>query len=146
MFLIDSDGAALSAPTPAAVGGVVGYFQEGNPGLGVLATQVSADWLNMVQAEIGSVLTAAGVAYNKATPGQLAAAIKTMGKFTHTVSAGSPLSTWTINHNRNDANHIVQIEDTSGVVISDVTSITKGADTDTIVFDTAQAGKAILLF
>ena len=36
-------------------------FTEGNPAAGVLATEVSADWLNAVQEEIVGVITAAGM-------------------------------------------------------------------------------------
>lgn len=64
MHRIDGPGA-----TPANT------FTEGNPTTGQQATTVTADWLNAIQAEIISVLTAAGVAPNKANNGQLLASI-----------------------------------------------------------------------
>lgn len=64
MHLIDSAGATVD-----------GRFTEGNPVSGTPATRVSADWLNMLQAEILSVLTAAGLEPIKANNAQLLEAI-----------------------------------------------------------------------
>jgi len=75
MFRIDSTGTAVALPTPAAVGGVIGYFTKGNPTLSIPPTVVSDDWLNMVQEEIVNVITAAGLTPSKTTYTQLRDAI-----------------------------------------------------------------------
>ena len=71
MFRIDSfvTKATLEAPQP--VGGVVGYFTEGDPQTSTPATVVSSDWLNMVQEEIVNVILAAGLTPSKTTYTQL---------------------------------------------------------------------------
>ena len=52
-----------------------GRFTEGNPTIPVPATTVTADWLNAMQEEKIAVLTAAGIAPDKANNAQLLAAI-----------------------------------------------------------------------
>jgi len=52
-----------------------GTFTEGDPMVPVPATEVSADWLNAVQAELAAVITAAGIALDKQDNAQLAKAI-----------------------------------------------------------------------
>lgn len=66
MFKIDSTGHANN------------QFTEGNVGLGVPATVVSADWLNAVQGELIGLLTAAGIAPDKANNGQVLAALQVL--------------------------------------------------------------------
>lgn len=64
MFKIDSSGATVS-----------NTFTEGNPGLGVLPTVVSADWLNAVQGELVNVVQEAGIVLDKLDSGQLLKAL-----------------------------------------------------------------------
>lgn len=52
-----------------------GKFVDGNASQGIKGTQVSADWLNMVQGEMKSVLDAASIAQNKDDNSQLLASI-----------------------------------------------------------------------
>ena len=52
-----------------------GRFTEGNPTIPVPATTVTADWLNAMQEEKIAVLTAAGIAPDKANNAQMLAAI-----------------------------------------------------------------------
>lgn len=70
------DGAAVSGtlPTPAAVN-APGYFTEGNPGGGVPATVITADWLNMVQEELVAAAILRGASLSKSTASQLAAVL-----------------------------------------------------------------------
>jgi hypothetical protein len=85
MFRIDVPSAAASLPSPSAAG-TPGYFTGGNPGVGTPATVVSADWLNLVQEELLSVLTAASVTPSKTTRNQLLTSINTL------IAANSPSS------------------------------------------------------
>ena len=71
MFRIDSAATAAALPVPAAVGGTVGYFTEGDPVNSVPATVVSADWLNMIQEELMALVLAAGIAPSKVTRTQV---------------------------------------------------------------------------
>lgn len=50
-------------------------FTEGNPTLGIPATQVSDDWLNDVQENIAEVIEAAGIVLDKGNYAQLTSAI-----------------------------------------------------------------------
>jgi microcystin-dependent protein len=77
-----SAAAALPARTSA---GLVGYFTDGNPGTGVAATAVQADWLNAVQEEIVAVATATGAPLDSANNAQMLAAILAIA---HPVGAG----------------------------------------------------------
>ncbi|MFM0173185.1 hypothetical protein PQR33_28110 [Paraburkholderia sediminicola] len=74
MFLTDQTTAAPTLPTPAAAG-TPGYFTNGNPGTGVPATIVDADWLNMLQLELLGVVTAGGLTPSKTTYTQVRDAI-----------------------------------------------------------------------
>lgn len=76
MHRIDSTGTAVAIPTPGSVGGTVGFFTEGNAGLGTPATVVSADWLNAVQEELSYVIEQTGGALDKTSRTQLKAAIE----------------------------------------------------------------------
>ncbi|PTU03331.1 hypothetical protein DBR45_07650, partial [Pseudomonas sp. HMWF031] len=51
-------------------------FTDGDPLSGVPATVVTDDWLNEIQEEVISVLTAGGIAPAKGTQNQLLAAIQ----------------------------------------------------------------------
>lgn len=53
-------------------------FTEGNPSLGIPATEVSDDWLNDVQEEIVNIITAQGITLVKGTQTQLRSAIELM--------------------------------------------------------------------
>lgn len=75
MHRIDSDGAAVGLPAPGAVGSTVGYFTDGDPGTGVPATVVSADWLNALQEEVAYVIEQAGLTLDKTVRTQLRSAI-----------------------------------------------------------------------
>lgn len=70
------DGANVSGvlPAPAATN-APGYFTQGDPGLGVLPTQITGDWLNMVQEELRAVAVLRGAAPSKTNNGQCAAAL-----------------------------------------------------------------------
>lgn len=63
----------FSIDTPTASNG---KFVEGNANQSIKGTQVSADWLNAVQAEILNPIEAAGITPNKEDSSQLLAAIK----------------------------------------------------------------------
>ncbi|WP_240201811.1 hypothetical protein [Burkholderia sp. LMG 13014] len=75
MFRTDQATAVTALPVPAAAG-TPGYFTGGNPATGQAATILDADWLNMIQEELISILTAAGVAPGKATYNQVLAALQ----------------------------------------------------------------------
>lgn len=66
---------AFRIDAPGALGG---RFTEGNPAASVPATDVSADWLNMVQEEIIAVLVGAGIAPARADNAQLFAAVRAL--------------------------------------------------------------------
>lgn len=74
MFRIDNPSAAATQPAPTAAG-TPGFFTDGNPGGGVPATIVPAEWLNGVQEELISVLAAAGITPKKDMFNQVASAI-----------------------------------------------------------------------
>lgn len=67
-----------------------GLFVDGNPSNGALGTVLTAAWLNMVQAELISVLTASGIAVDSSKSDQLTTAIQTLlrGKATVNVAGG----------------------------------------------------------
>ena len=65
MHRVDSPGATA-----------LNQFTEGNPSLGIAATEVSDDWLNDVQEELCSVVEDAGITLAKGTQDQLLDAIK----------------------------------------------------------------------
>jgi len=52
-----------------------GEWTEGNAGAGIPATEITADWMNAVQAEIIAVIEEAGAAPSKASNTQLRDAI-----------------------------------------------------------------------
>lgn len=93
MYQIDTSSAALVEPVPAAPG-TAGFFTDGDPVLGVPATQVSADWLNDVQDELINVILAGGLTPSKTVHTQLRDAVK---KIVEIVAGGSALDTGTAN-------------------------------------------------
>lgn len=77
MYKIDNETAANSLPTPEAVGvNPNSYFTKGDPGSGIPATIVTADWANAIQEEICYVITQAGLTLDKTVRTQLLQAIK----------------------------------------------------------------------
>jgi hypothetical protein len=62
MYRIDNSSAATTLAAPTTPGAIPnGFFQEGNPSLGIDATILEAEWLNMVQEEVSNVITANGL-------------------------------------------------------------------------------------
>lgn len=64
MFRIDHATAAVGLPAPDVLG-TPGYFIKGNPGGGIAATVVTADWANATQEELMYVIEQAGLAASK---------------------------------------------------------------------------------
>lgn len=79
MQRIDNSGAVASLPEPLAAG-IPGYFGRGNPGSGLLATPLSADWANMVQEELYAIVIAAGLVPSKTVRTQVRDAIELLYK------------------------------------------------------------------
>lgn len=77
MFRIDTDTAAGALPAPAAAG-TPGYFTNGDPLTGTPATTVSADFLNMIQEELMSILASAGISPAKDNHGQVLEALQNL--------------------------------------------------------------------
>jgi hypothetical protein len=75
MFKTDVSTAVASLPTPAAAG-TPGYFTGGNPGSGIPATVVDADFLNMMMMELANICTAGGQTLSKTTYNQALLAIE----------------------------------------------------------------------
>lgn len=75
MHKIDTENVSASLPIPGPSTATPGFFQEGDPGVGIMGTRVSADWLNAVQAEITAVIEQAGLTLDKAQQNQLYAAV-----------------------------------------------------------------------
>jgi hypothetical protein len=77
MFQIDNS-TATAEPARGAVGpNPGGFFNGGVPGT-TPATDVDADWLNMVQSELAAILAAAGLAQNKTNDGQVIASLQAL--------------------------------------------------------------------
>lgn len=81
MYQTDQATASSTLPAPAAAG-TQGFFTNGNPASGVAATIVDADWLNMIQQELISIVAAAGITPSKTTYNQVLSAIKRIGQST----------------------------------------------------------------
>ena len=75
MFRTDVTTAVGSIPTPASPG-TQGYFTNGNPATGSAATVVDADFLNRIQEELMTFLTAAAYTPDKQNYGQAANAVQ----------------------------------------------------------------------
>lgn len=80
MFQIDNSTAVGAMPAIPAED-TPGWFTDGNPGGGQAATVVPAWWLNVIQAELLNVLTAANIAPDKAETDQLAKAIAALNTY-----------------------------------------------------------------
>jgi len=87
---IDSSGAAVALPTPAAAG-TPGYWTGGNPASGIPATILDQDWLNSVQEELLAILTAGGVTPSKTTRNQVLTALQAL--FPGLAAAGRSVAT-----------------------------------------------------
>lgn len=74
MHRIDNSTAAAVLPTPSAAG-TPGYWTAGNPVSGTPATVISPDWMNAVQEELTTVITAGGVVPSKTNNTQLLTAL-----------------------------------------------------------------------
>ena len=57
-------------------GAVAGQFSAGNPFAGISATEVGADWLNSIQAELVNLIRAAGLTPSKVNDSQVLAAVQ----------------------------------------------------------------------
>lgn len=77
MQRIDSDGVSAVLPVAGSAGATIGYFTEGDPGVGILGTKVTADWLNGIQEELSKVIEEAGLTLDKAANDQLYQALLT---------------------------------------------------------------------
>lgn len=77
MYQIDVNSAASKQPASTALG-TPGFFTDGNPGTGELATVVPAEWLNTIMLELLSTLKAAGVAPKKDQFDQLSGSVKAL--------------------------------------------------------------------
>jgi Chaperone of endosialidase len=76
MYRVDNATSAdPPAPPPTALGKAEGYFTGGNPGVGLAATILEAEWLNMIQEEGANLVLSAGLALDKADRTQWAQAI-----------------------------------------------------------------------
>lgn len=109
MHKIDALDAVLVKPTKKAVGSVVGYFTDGDPGGGVQATVLDADWCNSVQDEILNVLAAASVTPDKTDDDQLLEAIRYIA-----FKSGFLASSTDVTLTDSDNYRVVEIDCTSG--------------------------------
>ncbi|WP_186113941.1 hypothetical protein [Burkholderia gladioli] len=75
MYRTDQPTAVTALPVPAPAG-TPGFFTGGNPATGQAATIVDADFLNMIQEELISILTAASISPNKTAYGQVLASLE----------------------------------------------------------------------
>jgi len=78
MFRIDHPTAVAVKPAPGAAG-TPGFFTEGDPVGGIAPTVVTQAWCNSVQEELMSILTAAGIAPDKAATNQVLLALQALG-------------------------------------------------------------------
>jgi hypothetical protein len=115
MFRIDSDGAVEVIPTEESAGATAGFFGRGNPGLGVRATKVSADWLNAVQEELLEVIEDAGLTASKTNRTQLLEAIEILGARS---VAGAKVPGWTQNIGFSYSAGTFTVNDASGSALS----------------------------
>lgn len=143
MFRIDDSSAATVMPTPEPVGPKPdAFFTKGDPGLGVPATKVKADWLNALQEEICYVIEQAGLALDKTDRTQLRTALQLMGALGYTHPQASPSGSWTVNHNMGSVNHHMTILVGGKPMQPDWDQSTIGANTDTYVFNEPVSGSA----
>ncbi len=78
MYLIDTVNTVSVSPQqqPGVTAG--GYFVDEDPTTGAGGTEVSADWLNMVQGEFRAICDRAGVVYDKTNSAQVLASLNTL--------------------------------------------------------------------
>jgi hypothetical protein len=91
MFATDVATAISTLPTPGSAG-TPGWFTNGNPGGGVPATEVDADFLNMVQDELLAIVTAAGETPSKTARDQLITGLKSLFVPKIEIYVGSPFA------------------------------------------------------
>jgi hypothetical protein len=77
MYRIDVSSAVPALPAPAA-SGAPGYFTDGDVVDGIPATVLPADFMNMIQEELMTVLLAAGIAGSKTSRSQVLAAMRAL--------------------------------------------------------------------
>src|SRR5476649_2168764 len=77
MYRIDDATASPTLPTPEAAL-TEGYWTEGNPGTGIVATLERASWFNMVQEELRAIVVAGGLTPSKTVYSQVLTAIHAM--------------------------------------------------------------------
>lgn len=75
MYQYDDPTAVSSRPAPSAAG-TPGWFSDGNPSNGSVATILRAEFMNMIMAELLSVLNAAGIEPDKTQSNQLLLALR----------------------------------------------------------------------
>ena len=75
MYKIDH-GTATAARETNEAAGTEGYFTEGNPGTGLVATVVTKDFLNGMQDELSAIVSDGGLSNDKSDSAQVLAAIK----------------------------------------------------------------------
>lgn len=91
MYRIDIASASSTLPTPASPG-TAGYFTDGNPGLGQAPTIVPADWMNRIQEELISLLTAASITPVKTSYNQVASSVQS-GALNYAVDSSGSANT-----------------------------------------------------
>lgn len=74
MYEYDDPTAIASRPASTSPG-TPGWFTDGNPGAGIPATILRAEFMNMLQAELLAILTAGAITPNKAVSNQLLLAL-----------------------------------------------------------------------
>jgi len=90
MYKIDH-GTATAARETNEAAGTEGYFTEGNPGTGLVATVVTKDFLNGMQDELSAIVDEGGLTNDKSDSGQVLAAIKNICWHPGNDGAGSGL-------------------------------------------------------
>jgi hypothetical protein len=91
MHRIDQTNVSATLPGFNAVGATAGYFEDENEGTGAPGTEVDKDWLNTIQEEPISILTAAGIAPTKGTLNQVLQSTKRLfsGNVTTVTATGA---------------------------------------------------------
>lgn len=119
MFRVDSDGAVSVQPAPASAGAISGFYDKGNPSLGIRATQVPFDHMNAMQEELVNAILSKDISLAKSVDDQLARAIQR--KKVHTVT---------------DADYTILDDDFFDVIL-----VSTGASQRTITLPTASANE-----
>ena len=140
MYRIDVASADVTLPTPAAAG-TGGYWTNGNPGTGAPPTVIDADWLNMVQEELISVLTAASIVPSKTTYNQLLTAIRSF------INANNQLFTGGTTTGTANAQVLATVVPTSGFSLSNGYTVIATAgftNTGSTTINVASSGVVII--